>query len=60
MAEMRDIAEAAAPISGTTEARIARGEALRRGGPAPIDRAAVEFRLAELMSGVLSAELSRR
>ena len=46
--EMRTVAEAVGPLSEAAERRIAAGEALR-GDPQPIDRAALESRLGQLL-----------
>ncbi len=51
LAEMAEIVEAARPISPAAEARIARGETLRRRGREDFDRRAAELRFAELMAG---------
>jgi beta-N-acetylhexosaminidase len=51
MAEMAEIAAAAPPLSPAAEARIARGEELRRRRREEFDRRATERRFAELMAG---------
>jgi beta-N-acetylhexosaminidase len=51
LAEMIEVAEAAALISPATQARIARAEALRRRRREGIDRRAAGLRFAELMAG---------
>ena len=49
MREMREIAEAAGPMSEIAQRRLARGEAMRR-APAAFDRLAAETRLHQLMA----------
>jgi beta-N-acetylhexosaminidase len=58
--EMAEIVDAALPISPAAQARIARGEALRRRGRDDIDRRAAGLRFAELMSDPAAARVSRR
>jgi beta-N-acetylhexosaminidase len=50
MAEMAEIADAAPPLSPAAEARIARGEAMRRRTRSPFDAAAAAARFAELLA----------
>ena len=57
--EMIEIAEAAPPISSAAQARIVRGEAMRRRWREGVDRRAAGLRFAELMSGSAVAGPSR-
>jgi beta-N-acetylhexosaminidase len=58
MAEMKEIVDAARPISPAARTRIARGEKLRRRSREDFDRRAAELRFAELMGGAARAENS--
>jgi beta-N-acetylhexosaminidase len=51
LSEMEEVAEAAPPISPSTQARVVRGEAMRRRWRQDIDRRAAGLRLAELIAG---------
>jgi beta-N-acetylhexosaminidase len=55
IAEMAEIVEVAPRISRLTEARIERGEALRRRSGEAFDRGAAERRFAELMGRTLQS-----
>ena len=55
LSEMAEIVAAAPPISPAAQARIARGEALRRRWREDFDRRAGGLRLAELMAGAARA-----
>ena len=54
LAEMEEVAEAAAPLSPQAQTRVARGEALRRASRQEFDRAAAEARFAELLGQTAS------
>jgi beta-N-acetylhexosaminidase len=49
LAEMEEVAEAAAPLSALARERLARAEALRQRSAQPFDRKATEMRFAELL-----------
>jgi len=51
LSEMMEIADAAAAMSPAAQARVARGEALRRRGRRDVDRRAAALRFAVLMAG---------
>ncbi len=51
LAEMAEIVDAASPLTPAAQARVARGEALRRRRREDIDRRAVGLRFGELMAG---------
>ena len=51
LSEMEEIAEAAPPLSPSAQARIIRGEAMRRRWRQDIDRRAAGLRFAELIAG---------
>jgi beta-N-acetylhexosaminidase len=51
LSEMEEIAEAAPPLSSSAQARIIRGEAMRRRWRQDIDRRAAGLRFAELIAG---------
>ena len=51
LAEMAEVVEAARPLSASSQARLARGEALRRRARRPFDARAAGIRFAELMAG---------
>jgi beta-N-acetylhexosaminidase len=50
LAEMEEVADAAAPLTAAAQARLARAEALRRRSMQPFDRAAAEARFSQLLS----------
>ena len=56
MTEMQEIAAAALPLTRQAQARLARGEELRRSRRQDFDRDAAERRFAELMAGRAAAE----
>ncbi len=57
--EMAEIAEAASPITPAAQARIARGEALRRRWREDIDRRAAGLRFTELLSSAATRQARR-
>jgi beta-N-acetylhexosaminidase len=51
LSEMEEIVEAAPPLSPSAQARIIRGEAMRRRGRQDVDRRAAGLRFTELIAG---------
>ncbi len=59
LAEMAELVEAVPPITPAAQARIARGEAMRRRGREDIDRRAAGLRFAELLAGPVRPRQAR-
>jgi beta-N-acetylhexosaminidase len=55
LAEMEEVVEAAATVSSAAQARLARGEMLRRSSLQPFDRAAAEARFDASLAGTPSS-----